>query len=70
MRERDDRPVDESSRAGAHEETARAATEGASGGSVGAQDGAAGAGSLGAVSTEKPDSVMPQGAPDPSVGPD
>ena len=70
MSERDDRPADESSREGVHEQTARAATEGASGGSVGAQDGAAGAGSLGAVSTGKPDSVMPQEAPDPSIGPD
>ena len=70
MSERDDRPADASSREGVHERAERAATEGASGGTVGAQDGAAGAGSLGAVSTEKPDSVMPQGPPDPSIGPD
>jgi hypothetical protein len=36
----------------------------------GVQDGAAGAGSFGAVSTEKPDSVMPQAPPDPTTGPD
>ena len=61
---------DERSREGVHEEVARTATEGGSPGAVGSLDGAAGAGSLGAVSTEKPGSVMPQGAPDPSIGPD
>jgi hypothetical protein len=71
MSERDDRPADESSREGVHEQAARAAMNAGSAGSVGAQDGAAGAGSLGAVSSEKPDSVMPQAARDPTTtGPD
>jgi len=70
MSERDDRPAGESSREGVHEEAARAALEGGSAAGVGAQDGAAAAGSLGAVSSEKPDSVLPQAPPDPTVGPD
>ena len=70
MSERDDRPADESSTEGSSEHVAREAEEGGSPGSVGALDGAAAAGSMGAASTRKPDSAMPQEAPDPSIGPD
>jgi hypothetical protein len=55
MSERDERPDVE---------------EGATPGTVGALDGAAAAGSVGGVGAAKPDSVMPQEAPDPSIGPD
>ena len=44
--------------------------EGATPGTVGALDGAAAAGSLGAVGAEKPESELPHEAPDPSAGPD
>lgn len=37
---------------------------------VGALDGVAAAGSVGAVGADKPQSAMPQEAPDPSTGPD
>jgi hypothetical protein len=70
MSERDDLPADESSREGQHEQVARSATEGGSPGTVGASDGAAAAGSMGAASVGKRDSVIPQEAPDPSIGPD
>jgi hypothetical protein len=65
MSERDDRPAGEES------DDARAdVKEGATPGTVGALDGAAAAGSLGAVGADKPDSAMPQDAPDPTIGPD
>jgi hypothetical protein len=70
MSERDDRPADESSREGVREQLSRDEEEGASPGTVGALDGAAAAGSAGAVGAEQPDSVMPQEPPDPSIGPD
>jgi hypothetical protein len=70
MSERDDRPADESSREGQREQVENSAVEGGSPGTVGALDGAAAAGSIGGVGGAKPDSVMPQGAPDPSIGPD
>jgi hypothetical protein len=70
MSERDDRPADESSRENAAELPRRDLAEGGDPGAVGALDGAAAAGSLGAVGSSRPDSVMPQGAPDPSIGPD
>jgi hypothetical protein len=70
MSERDDRPADQDDTEGRREEAARGLEEGGDAGSVGALDGAAAAGSLGAVGGPKPDSVMPQEAPDPSVGPD
>ncbi len=44
--------------------------EGATPGTTGALDGAAAAGSVGAVSGPSGNGVMPEGAPDPSVGPD
>ncbi|MEU0077645.1 hypothetical protein ABZY58_07010 [Micromonospora tulbaghiae] len=44
--------------------------EGASPGHIGALDGAAAVGSLGAVSGPDHDSEIPGGAPDPSIGPD
>ena len=70
MSERDDRPADESSTEGSREHLVRETEEGNSPGSVGALDGPAAAGSTGAVGGAKPDSVMPQEAPDPSIGPD
>ena len=70
MSERDDRPAGESSREGRQQELQRGQVEGGSAGTVGALDGTAAAGSLGAAGTEKPDSVMPHSAPDPSIGPD
>lgn len=70
MSERDDRPADESSNEGPREQVARKAVEGGDAGSVGALDGAAAAGGLGAVSDGKRDSLIPQEAPDPSIGPD
>jgi hypothetical protein len=70
MSERDDRPADESSREGQQEQLATGVEEGGGPGSVGALDGAAAAGSIGAVGGAKSDSVMPQEAPDPSIGPD
>ena len=48
----------------------REVAEGASPGSVGALDGAAAAGSLGAVGSSPDDGALPTHAPDPSVGPD
>ena len=66
MSERDERPMDDDSGdAGASD-----LHEGGTPGNVGALDGAAAAGSVGAVGADKPDSLMPQDAPDPSVGPD
>jgi hypothetical protein len=70
MSERDDRPADESSREGQHEQVARSAVEGGAPGAVGALDGAAAAGSIGAVGSGKRDSAIPQEAPDPTIGPD
>ncbi len=70
MSERDDRPADESSREGQQEQVARSAVEGGAPGAVGALDGAAAAGSIGAVGSGKRDSAIPQGPPDPSIGPD
>ena len=70
MSERDDRPADDTLDAESRAQSARNAQEGASAGSVGALDGAAAAGSLGAVGAGERDSVMPQEAPDPSIGPD
>ncbi len=56
---------------GVHEMPASGAIgEGATPGSTGALDGAAAAGSAGAVSAPQPGSLMPTEAPDPSVGPD
>jgi hypothetical protein len=68
--ERDDRPADDSLDAEAREQSARSAAEGVTRARSGALDGAAAAGGLGAVGGGKPDSVMPQEAPDPSIGPD
>lgn len=62
------RPADGSSQVGDLEQPATSQEEGA--GPVGALDGAAAAGSGGAVSGGKRDSVMPQEAPDPTFGPD
>ena len=56
---------------GVHEmPAAQHSAEGATPGSTGALDGAAAAGSAGAVSSRKSESLMPTEAPDPSVGPD
>ncbi len=63
MREPEERPADDGAAAPDVE-------EGGTPGPVGALDGAAAVGSVGAVGAEKPDGVMPQEAPDPSVGPD
>ena len=62
MSERDERPESDDAGTNTH--------EGATPGTVGALDGAAAAGSLGAVGADKPQSEMPQVAPDPSAGPD
>ncbi len=70
MSERDDRPAGESSTEGPREQLAREAAEGGGPGAVGALDGAAAAGSLGAVGGGKRESLLPQDAPDPSIGPD
>jgi hypothetical protein len=70
MSERDDRPTDETRWEGEREALARESREGGGPGAVGALDGAAAAGSIGAVSGDKTDSVMPQEGPDPGIGPD
>jgi hypothetical protein len=70
MSERDNRPAGEDTQEGEQAHLAEEAHEGASPGSIGAVDGAAAAGSLGAVSSPGPDSEMPTSAPDPSIGPD
>jgi hypothetical protein len=70
MSERDDRPADDTLDAESREQSARNVQEGASAGSIGALDGAAAAGSMGAVGGGERGSVMPEEAPDPSVGPD
>lgn len=70
MSERDDRPADEGSRDGSREQVARSQKEGGGPGAVGALDGAAAAGSLGAVGGSEHDGAIPQQAPDPSIGPD
>jgi hypothetical protein len=68
--ERDDRPADENSREGAQEQLEASQEEGGGPGAVGALDGAAAAGSIGAVGAAKRDGAIPQEAPDPSIGPD
>ena len=70
MSERDDRPADESSGEGPREQLARGLEEGGAPGAIGALDGTAAAGSLGAVGGGKRESLIPQDAPDPSIGPD
>jgi hypothetical protein len=70
MSERDDRPADDTVDAESRQQTARNAAEGGDAGAVGALDGAAAAGGMGAVSGKKRNSAMPLEAPDPSVGPD
>lgn len=70
MSERSDRPADEASLETPRTQAQKDAEEGGSPGTVGALDGAAAAGGLGGVSAPKPGSVMPQEAPDPSIGPD
>jgi hypothetical protein len=70
MSERDDRPADEDSREGQQEQLQRDLEEGGGPGAVGALDGAAAAGSMGAVGGGKTDSVIPQEPPDPGIGPD
>ena len=63
-------PIGESSRDGDEDQLARSQEEGGGPGTVGALDGAAAAGSLGAVGGGKDDGAIPEEAPDPSVGPD
>lgn len=70
MSERDDRPVAEETRDDQQAELQKDLVEGASPGQIGALDGAAAAGSLGAVGEPEVDSDLPTGAPDPSIGPD
>lgn len=70
MSERDDRPADETLDAESRRQSAQNTAEGGDASAVGALDGAAAAGGLGAMSSGKPDSAMPQEAPDPSTGPD
>jgi hypothetical protein len=54
-----------------HGQDAERLKEGATPGAVGALDGAAAAGSAGAVSDESDDETpIPESGPDPSVGPD
>ena len=69
MSERDDRPADAGSRAGSHVQLATSQDEGGGPGAVGALDGAAAAGSLGAVGGRKHDGAIPQDAPTPASGP-
>lgn len=66
----EERPADESSRQGEREQLAASQEEGGGAGSIGALDGAAAAGSLGAVGGGRNDRAIPQEAPDPSIGPD
>ncbi|TQN41202.1 hypothetical protein FHU33_0562 [Blastococcus colisei] len=70
MSGRNDRPAGESSDRGPHEKVARHAADGGDAGSVGALDGVAAAGGRGAVSDGKRGSLIPEEAPDPSIGPD
>lgn len=70
MSERDDRPAAEETREGQQEHLVQEMGEGATPGTVGALDGAAAAGSIGGTSAARSDSELPQGAPDPSIGPD
>ena len=69
MSVRDDRTADERSSEAPRAELTGNAVEGGGPDSVGALDGAAVAGGLGAVGSDKPDSVMPHDAPDPTIGP-
>ncbi len=68
MSERDDRPAAEETTEG--REPSQGLVDGATGTQVGALDGAAAAGGLGAVSGGKRQSAMPTDAPDPTIGPD
>ena len=70
MSERDDRPADEASREAPRTQVQEDVDDGGGPGTVGALDGAAAAGSVGGVGAAEPDSLMPQAAPDPSIGPD
>lgn len=70
MSERDDSPPAEETQEGQQSHLTQDLAEGASPGSTGALDGAAAAGSLGAVGGGPVDSVIPEGAPDPTIGPD
>jgi hypothetical protein len=69
MSERDDRTADDTLDAESRDQSARSA-EGGDAGAVGALDGTAAVGGLGAVSGSEQDNVMPEEAPDPSIGPD
>jgi hypothetical protein len=70
MSERDDRPAGEGTMEGQQPHLAQDLEEGASPGTVGAADGVAATGSLGAVAGSPQETVMPEGPPDPTVGPD
>ena len=70
MSERDDRPAAEETSEGQQGHLGDELAEGATPGTTGALDGAAAAGSLGAVGGGAKDSLIPEGAPDPSIGPD
>lgn len=70
MSERDDRPAGEETLEGQAPELVKDLREGASPGTVGAADGAAAAGSFGAVGGSGQNAVMPESAPDPTIGPD
>jgi hypothetical protein len=65
--ERDDRRADDEA---AQEHLDTEAAEGGGPGAVGALDGAAAAGSVGAVGEAKRDGAIPREAPDPGTGPD
>ena len=69
MSERDDRPAAENTVEGQQEHLQEELQDGAGPAAVGALDGPAAIGSLGAVSGRS-DSEIPQAAPDPSIGPD
>jgi hypothetical protein len=70
MSERDDRPADGTLDGESRHESAENAAEVGNAGAVEALDGAAAAGSLGAVGGGERDSVMPEASPDPSIGRD
>jgi hypothetical protein len=70
MSEREDRSAGERAEEGQEAHLDEDLEEGASPGTVGAAGGGAAAGSLGAVSGPRRNGVMPEEAPDPTVGPD
>ncbi|MGH3931497.1 MAG: hypothetical protein ACRDTF_16180 [Pseudonocardiaceae bacterium] len=70
MSERDDRPSGEGAVEDQQFLLAQDLDEGAGPGIIGAADGVAGAGSVGAAAGDSKNAVMPDGPPDLTVGPD